>query len=105
MPWIGHYILDENGEPRPCFDVMTWARWMEAANRHVAQDFVGAFHVSTVFLGLDHQWGDGPPVLRETMIFGPRAHELHMSQWRYASQAAAVDGHAAALEMVRRAQN
>lgn len=26
--------------------------------------------VSTVFLGLDHSWGDGPPLLFETMEFG-----------------------------------
>lgn len=27
-------------------------------------------NVSTVFLAIDHAFGDGPPVLYETMIFG-----------------------------------
>ncbi len=26
--------------------------------------------VSTVFLGLDHNFGDGPPILWETLVFG-----------------------------------
>lgn len=29
----------------------------------------GFFWVSTVLLGLDHQYGDGPPLIFETMVF------------------------------------
>lgn len=29
------------------------------------------YEVSTVFLGLDHAWGKGPPLIFETMVFGP----------------------------------
>lgn len=28
------------------------------------------YWVSTVFLGLDHQYGEGPPLVFETMVFG-----------------------------------
>ncbi len=63
------YILDENKNCVPV-DLMTWARYFESADRIVRKsDFEGG-HVSTVFLGLDHQYGDGPPLLFETMIFG-----------------------------------
>lgn len=66
-----HYILDKNGEPIPENDLMTWAKWFGyAKNRVVCQADFGPAHVSTVFLGLDHNWGEGPPVLWETMIFG-----------------------------------
>jgi hypothetical protein len=63
------YILDGK-TPVPAADLMTWAKWFETANRHVASTEVGNMRVSTVFLGLNHQYGSGPPLLFETMIFG-----------------------------------
>jgi hypothetical protein len=68
-----YYILGgEYGKtPVPC-DLMTWATAFERReNRRVAFDALpGGVSVSTVFLGLDHQFGGGPPLLFETMIFG-----------------------------------
>ena len=50
---------------------MEWAKWFEkGGNRIVKQEMIGDTKVSTVFLGLDHNFGDGPPVLWETMVFG-----------------------------------
>ena len=64
-----HFIL-KNRELVPC-DLMTWAMWYDSPERIVARDeLAGDVSISTVFLGLDHQWGDGPPLLFETMIFG-----------------------------------
>ena len=40
------------------------------AERTVAKTTVGNVLVSTVFLIVDHQLGDGPPLLFETMVFG-----------------------------------
>lgn len=64
-----HYIL--NGKEVEKADLMTWAKWLESnsAARRVAATDVGDFWVSTTFLGLDHSFGDGPPLLFETMIF------------------------------------
>lgn len=48
--------------------------WFEKANRTVARTHFSEFDlkVSTVFLGLDHNYGpSGPPILFETMTFGP----------------------------------
>lgn len=45
-------------------------------------------YVSTVFLGLDHQWGEGPPLLFETMVF-PECEDYE----RYATWDEAVAGH------------
>jgi hypothetical protein len=56
-------------EPVPEPDLMAWGRWMEDAGRHVALSIQGDVNVSTVFLGLDHSFGHGPPVLFETMVF------------------------------------
>ncbi len=65
-----HYILD--GHTPITTDLMTWAKWFEKGNdnRRVASTKKNGIHVSTVFLGIDHQWGEGPPLLFETMIFG-----------------------------------
>ena len=63
------YVLD-GIVPRPEPDLMTWALWMEKAERRVAlTTLLDGSWVSTVFLGLDHAWGGGPPVLFETCVF------------------------------------
>jgi hypothetical protein len=78
---IKHYILDDNHET-VVVDLMTWGRWLEDRGnldkRVVAQTETELYWVSTVFLGLDHGWGNGPPVLFETMVF---TRERHISEW------------------------
>ena len=92
------YIL-VNGEPQACEDLLTWARWFEEASeeRIVAQDRIGDVRISTVFLGLDHSFGQGDPLLFETMIFGG-AHDQY--QRRYLTREAAIKGHAEAVRLV-----
>lgn len=46
--------------------------------------------VSTVWLGMDHGWGHGPPLIFETMVFGGAFSE---SQERYSTEVEAVAGH------------
>lgn len=66
------YILDENGEPKAERNLERWAKWFEkdVKRRIVRRTPVEDYVVSTVFLGLDHNFSDsGPPVLWETMVF------------------------------------
>ena len=74
-----YYILDENKQPVEEPNEMKWGAFMSKVNRRVAftkltssvqGKNVGHVEISTVFLGLDHQFGDGPPLLFETMVFG-----------------------------------
>jgi len=104
----GNYILVD-GKPVLEPDLLRWARWYESAERAVAKTVFVAktvlpgyitvpddITVSTVFLGLDHQFGNGPPLLWETMIFnGPR------DGWcqRYSSLVEAVAGHDEAVRI------
>ena len=100
------YILDENNNPVLAPDILTWGKWFEEAQktgrRNVGKDEVdNKYRVSTVFLGLDHNFGNGgPPVLWETMIFP-------MDDWgelycdRYSSHEAAVEGHKKAVELAK----
>jgi hypothetical protein len=94
------YVLGDDGQPRRVDDVLVWAAWFETHDRTIAHDHVGAVRVSTVFLAFDHAYGDGPPVLWETMIFGGDSWE-DLGAWRYTSRAAALAGHAKALGLVR----
>ncbi len=92
----GKYIL-EGKEPKLCEDLLEWARWFEDADRIVGSTKISAdVHVSTVFLGLDHQWIDGPPILFETMIFGGKHDEY---QERYHTWEEAELGHSEAVKM------
>lgn len=63
-----NYIL-EGHKPVPCSDLARFGQWFETADRKVAYTVVGDVRVSTVFLGMDHQFGEGEPLLFETMVF------------------------------------
>jgi hypothetical protein len=99
------YIL-KDGEPVPA-DVETFARWRQADRNAVivALDELspGGARVSTVFLGIDHNFScQGPPVLFETMIFGG---ELDGRQVRYCARDEALAGHAEMLAKARAAES
>lgn len=67
------YILDEKGNPILEPDLDKWAKWFHTTNRHVAKTTVGKYWISTVFLGVNHNFSlYGPPVLWETMVFNKR---------------------------------
>ena len=71
----GRYVLmGKLAVPEP--DLLKWGRWFGTANRHVAVTQVGGIRISTVFLGLDHNFsrffgepGEHLPILFETMVF------------------------------------
>lgn len=94
----GAYILD-GVRPIPCGDLIKWAEYMAKADRHVARTEQNGILVSTVFLGLDHNFNpEGPPILFETMVFGHKEHDG--LQWRYATYSNAVNGHREICEKV-----
>lgn len=99
-----HYILDGK-TPVTCKDVLTWARWFEKNNkrRRVACTRMWPnVLVSTVFLGLDHNFGDsGLPLLFETMVFGGA---LDGEQERYSTWDEALSGHYKIVWAVAKAQ-
>lgn len=60
-------------------------------DRRVRYTDLGALgRVSTVFLGLNHSYDDGPPTIFETLVFdGPMADFMD----RYSTEAQAIAGH------------
>lgn len=74
MP-LDNWILNDKREPVAEPDLLAWAKWFgdHNAERVVARTEIGASRVSTVFLGLDHNFARrGAPILWETMVFGGR---------------------------------
>lgn len=107
------YILDSEHRPVPTTDWDEYARWMQEhkygprrANfknhpddmTRVGWTEIRCIEVSTVFLGMDHGWGDGPPILFETMVFGgPWDSDCE----RYCTWVEAEAGHAATVAKIR----
>jgi hypothetical protein len=69
--------------------------------KRVALTEIGDIRISTVWLGLDHNFNPtGPPLIFETMVFGGPLNE---EQWRYPTEAAALAGHDQAVAAVHEA--
>ena len=93
-----HYI-EVDGKPVQVDDVLEWARAFEKEDRRVAMDSIGEVCISTVFLGLDHQFGDGPPLIYETLVMGG---EMDHDMDRYSTRGEAESGHADMVARVRK---
>lgn len=88
----------ENGEIKPVTQI-TDSVW-DLENRKIDYtDINEDIYVSTVFLVIDHNFGDrGPPVLFETMIFGG---EHDGTQYRYTNVEDAKKGHKKAVLLAK----
>jgi hypothetical protein len=76
-------------------DILEWGRWFETADRHVGDDLVGPYRISTVFLGIDcNYYGKGPPILFETAVYALQGDEGWTIEERYVSFDQAEAGHA-----------
>lgn len=98
----GLYIL-KDGKPVPEPNVVKWGRFFEQIKqRRVGRTRIGEFLVSTVFLGMDHDWScKGPPVLWETMVFkGNSSSDLAMERCS-GSREQAEDMHARMVKRVK----
>lgn len=98
------YILDANGNPVLCDDLFTWAEWFETSGEsRVVQKTIVAdgVQVSTIFLGIDHNWSRrGPPMIYETRVFGG---PIEGDCLRAAKRTTALKNHAAMIAKTREA--
>lgn len=96
------YILDENGEPQRCNDLIEWAEWYEAHFLDpaliVGQTEIRDSTISTVFTCLDYQLVRGaPPLIWETLIVGG-PYDRYSN--RYSTRAEAERGHQEWVERI-----
>jgi hypothetical protein len=84
---------DMQGKP------VTLVEWAENGIEQIARDERDGILVSTVHLGLNHQYGDGPPLIFETMIFWPDGDDHDEYQERYSTREEALEGHKTAVAL------
>lgn len=99
------YILDDEHQPVKV-DSLVWAAWRESdrtrKKSQVGLDQLESAVISTVFLGLDHNWRGGLPILFETMVFASvPEHDVDQHMWRYSTWDEAVAGHKAAVRLCK----
>lgn len=88
-----HYY-DIDGNPT------TWRDWaFEFEHREVGRGIVeqlhlpNGFYVSTVWLGANHNYSDGPPLIYESMVFLSWGRRGILSSRRYSTLEQAKRGH------------
>lgn len=102
------YVLDENKNIRIETNHRIWNRWFKVfENRRVGMDILNKGKenetlISTVFLGIDHNWYGGEPLLFETMIFGGKhdGYQNRTSSWQDA-----MSCHEYVLKLVKGEEN
>lgn len=83
-----YYVLD--GHTPRAVSLHDWGMWFinhDEVRRVSFTDVSSEVSVSTVFLGIDHNFfGEGPPLLFETMVFGGEhdGEEWRTSTWEEA---------------------
>lgn len=87
---LGYYKRDGT----PIEDVLKWAKNFETQDRKVAKDILpDGKVVSTVFLGMDHRFGEGPPLIFETVVFPCEKDFDELDTGRYSTEEEALEGH------------
>ena len=106
--FLQYYKLDDDKNVVPIDRDSAAARSMwDMDKRRVAEETVGDYWVSTVFLPMDHGYGqDGPPVVFETMVFPAGAKTgkdkmLDRYEERCCTWAEAQEMHKRVVQMVK----
>lgn len=80
------------GTPEDPSGTLAWGKDFENIKlKRVVKTDVKHGYVSTVWMGLDHSFGDGPPLIFETMYFGK--NDEGEDQERYSTEEEAMAGH------------
>jgi hypothetical protein len=97
------YVLDGK-EPRHARSMLEWVKWFANADRKVAVTRIDDMEISTVFVGIDHEYSPhgvryhGQPMLFETAVFtGSRVVRV----FRHPSWAEAEQAHAFIVECIQ----
>jgi len=94
------YAVLRNKLVVPVAEFLDWVKETKY-NRNVSKTIVGDVEISTVFLGIDHNYFGDEPLWFETMIFGGKFDEY---QERYTTWDQAEEGHKKAVALVRKGE-
>lgn len=100
-PYFGPMHYDIDGRAIRHAEYLQLLERKRTENYHrVAIDHIELYEVSTVWLGLDHGFGRGAPLIFETMVFLDGTVEDTYLQ-RYATKEEAMAGHEAVCAEIR----
>jgi hypothetical protein len=96
--------LNNDHSYKPC-DIETWAEQYKSLSRsnlrHVSDQTIGNYRISTVWLGIDHNfYNELYPLLFETMVF-PKDSYADIYMQRYSTWNEAVESHKKTVEWVK----
>ncbi len=95
--YVAYY--DRQGNP---MTLLEWGKKFEDREYQVvAQTKVHNYFVSTIWLGLNHAFGNSRPLIFETMIFNKGEEAFSEFQQRYSTEKEAKAGHVGAVIAVR----
>lgn len=97
-------------------DLLKWGKWFQSNDRHIDYTELKKYHISTVFMGLDHRFaGTGAPILFETMVFENKKSSTKIfatKHWfhkplddytmRYTTYAKAEKGHKGVVKQIEK---
>lgn len=92
-----YYILNPDKSVRRAKDVDEWVEQRGESEYILKQELYGQHEVSTVFLGIDHNFFGGEPILFETMIFPNQDYQTRCSTYEQA-----IRMHEEALQHLKR---
>lgn len=99
---LKQYVLDENNKPVATSSMAEWGEFFRNTERRTVAktDGVNGYDISTVFLGIDHNYStEGPPILFETMVFGDDGDDVYCVRCSTWEEAEAQ--HAEAVQLVK----
>lgn len=88
----GNYIL-VGDKAEQCTDMKKWAEWFAKNERTIIRTERDGSLMSTVFLGANHNYGEGVPILFETMLFNDATDSDESDCRRYSTMEEAKQGH------------
>ena len=76
-------------------DIMEWSKDLEKKEYKIVKQEIlpNGKWVSTVWLGLDHSYRNGPPLIFETMVFPKEGDYGDLDMDRYSTEEEAIKGH------------
>jgi len=97
-----HHYYNIKGEPISQAEGLEWYGPRNSERQVAKTKLESGEEVSTVFLVINHAFGDGPPILFETMIFGG---EYDQECVRYTTLAYALVGHGKVCGLLQEGKN
>jgi len=101
---IDRHFYRRDGTPYPDGDAgfFEWAKDFENFDKRIVrqEELPNGYWVSTVWMGIDHRFLEGPPLIFETMVEDPEGHWTDYQE-RYSSEEDAIIGHLQAVDLYK----